>query len=82
MLNSSARQRDMFRIHPVDSVDMTHPGSLASQHRRKQERQKWSPITLGNSAKFENDIGVGAWDSTSKQMNSGLWRPPERHHIL
>ena len=86
MLNSSARSRDIFGIHPVDSVDMTHPSSLASQYRRQRERDvgKDDPFrTIGNTFTSQsNGLRIDAWDSTSKQKSTGLWRPPGRHLIV
>lgn len=84
MLNSTARLRDAFGIHPVDSVDLSHPSSLANQIRHKERIKPWDNRSLAmiTSISDQKHFRVAAWDSTVRQASVGLWRPPERHRAI
>ena len=84
MLNSSARSRKALGIHPVDSVDMQHPSSLANQVRHRDKFKPWDNRSLAiiNHIKEHNRKDVAVWDSTIRRTSVGLWRPPERHRAV
>ena len=84
MLNSTARLRDAFGIHPVDSVDLSHPSSLSNQIRHKEKIKPWDNRSLAmiTSMSEPKHLKIAAWDSTVRQTSVGLWRPPERHRAV
>mmetsp|Transcript_5381 Transcript_5381/g.15924 ORF Transcript_5381/g.15924 Transcript_5381/m.15924 type:complete len:173 (+) Transcript_5381:105-623(+) len=84
MLNSSSvRTGEIFGIHPVDSIDVLNPSSLASQYHRQKETGRGKDFLVDIYAMSEVDqIQIVAWDSTVKQTNAGLWRPSERHRVI
>ena len=84
MLNSSIRFRDTLGIHPVDSVDMQHPSSLANQVRHRERIKPWDNRSLAIISPMNENkrVDVAVWDSTVRQTSVGLWRPPERHRAV
>ena len=75
-----------YGIHPVDSVDVTHPSSLTNQTKYRVKVKPWENRSLAMISAIsdgeQTPSAVAPWDSTVRQTNIGLWRPPERHRAV
>lgn len=75
-----------YGIHPVDSVDVTHPSSLTNQTKYRVKVKPWENRSLAMISAISDGEHVPAdvapWDSTIRKPDVGLWRPPERHRAV
>ena len=70
-------------IHPVDSIDIQAPSSLASQAHSKNHDRPWDSQFIASGSPGDTcKPAIVAWDSTVRNTSVGLWRPPERHRVI